>query len=348
MLMHAFFAAVVVCAAFIRRHQCFFWLSAAMLFLFAALRYGFGNDYFSYYRCFLEIRQMGANPFAGEVLYTAFNHLLPHFYWLIALSSLAFVWGLCQMIRRNVPQRWMWLSFAVLLVNPYLFLMHLSAIRQSMALVCFICAVPFAYQRKPLPYFLLILAACGFHNSAVVLFPVYFAANARPVSRRSTIWIALGTAGLLVLGHYLYQMLTSSLALLQLSRYQHVLSDGLHNSLRATLLSSVTFFYLLWNLPRLRGKTLLFAKLWLIGSTFSVLAYRMSMITRLEMYFDIFSIIALPRMLTRPRKDDRLYGLINNCVFPTLIVLILLLRYYSFFTNPEWESFFNYQTIFSV
>ena len=348
MLMHAFFGLTVLSAAFIRRNRCFFYLSAVGLFLFAALRYGFGNDYFSYYRCFLEIRQMGENPFGSEILFTALNYLLPHFYVLIALTSLAFVACVCVLIRRGVPDEWMWLSFALLLINPYLFLMNLSAVRQSLALVCFVCAVPFAYRRKPLPYFLLILAACGFHNSAVVLLPVYFAANPAPVSRRMTVMIALVTAGLLVLGHYLYQMLSSTLSLLQMGQYQHVLSDGMHNSLRATLLSSITFLYLLWNLPRLRGKTLVYAKLWTIGSMLSVLAFRMSMLTRIEMYFDFFSIVALPRMLTRPRRDEALPGLINNYLFPAIMILILLLRYYSFFTNPMWESFFTYQTILSA
>lgn len=346
--MHAFFAGVIACAAFARKHRCFLHISAAALCLFAALRYGLGNDYFSYYSCFLEIRLMGENPFPGEILYAALNRLLPHYFWLIAATSIAFVSVLYFLIHQNVPLRWSWFSVAVLLINPYLFLMHLSAIRQSLALICFICAIPFAYKRKPLPYCLLIATACGFHNSAVILFPVYFIANPLPVSRKQTLYLAAVTALLLALGHLLYRFLSSSLALLQLSRYQHVLSDGLHNSLRATLLSSVAYFYLLWNLPRLRGKTLLYAKLWLVGSTLSVLAFRMSMLTRLEMYFDIFSIVALPRMLARPRKDDRLYGLLNNIIFPALILLILLLRYYSFFTNPEWGSFFSYQTIFEA
>ena len=343
--MHFFFGAMLVMSALIRRHRCFFLFTALGLFGFAALRYDFGNDYGNYYRCFLEIRQMGANPFATEVLYTALNRVLPHFYWLVALSSLAFVGGVCALIRKNVLPEWMWLSFAVLLINPYLFLVNLSAIRQSLALVCFLCAVPFAWRRKPLAYCLLMLMACGFHNSSIILLPVYFVANGHPVSRRATVFIALGTAGLLVLAKGLPQMLDATLLALQLTRYRHVLGDGLHNSLRATLLSSVSFFYLLWNMPRLRGRTLVYAKLWLIGSVLSVLAFRVSMLTRLEMYFDIFSIVAFPRMLARPRRDETLPGFLNNVVFPATILLILLLRYDSFFHNPMWERFCTYRTI---
>lgn len=76
-----------------------------------------------------------------------------------------------------------------------------------------------------------------------------------------------------------------------------------------------------------------------------MLAFRVSMLTRLEMYFDIFSIVAFPRMLARPRRDETLPGFLNNVVFPAAILLILLLRYDSFFHNPMWERFCTYRTI---
>ena len=131
MLMHAFFAGVIVCAAFARRHKCFLQFSTAMLFLFAALRYGFGNDYFSYYRCFLEIRQMGANPFPGEPLFAALNGILPHYYCLIVLTSLLLVRSLYGLTRQNVPLKWTWLAVAVLIGNPYLFLMNLWKLQRK-------------------------------------------------------------------------------------------------------------------------------------------------------------------------------------------------------------------------
>lgn len=345
--MHAFLGGVVLLSAFARRHHCFFYFSGLALFLFAALRYGFGNDYFSYYQCFLDIRLMGQDPFPGEGLFTFFNRALPHFYWLIALTSLVFVGTLWRFMRNSLPDEWLWFAALILLMNPYLFLMHLSAIRQSMALVCFICAVPFACRRKPVPFCLLILAACGFHQSAILLFPVYFIIRYTPVSRGATIALALSVTAVLYLGYRVNEMLASSLNLLQLTQYGYALQSDLRNSLRATLLSSVTFFYLLGNLPRLHGKTLVYAKLWMVGSMFSVLAYQISMFTRVEMYFDVFSIVAFPRMLARPQKDKRLYAILNNLVFPALILTILFLRYYSFFTNPMWEPFTTYRTILS-
>lgn len=348
MVIHVFFAALVLVSAFAQRHKCFWGLTVLGLFLFATLRYGFGNDYFSYYRCYLEIRKMGENPFGREVFFTALNRALPHYYWLIVVCSFAFIAAVFWLIQRNIPLKWVWISVAILLLNPYLFLVNLSAMRQSMAMVCFIYAVPFAIERRPMPYCLMILIACGFHNSAIVLFPAYFAASRRPVARKTTIWIMLITAALLALEQYLYQLMETGLALLQLMQYEHVLLENLHNSFRATLLSSVTYFYLLWNLPRLGGKTLVYAKIWLIGSLMSILAFRLSMLTRLQMYFDIFSIVAFPRMMLAPCEKEKLPQVINRYLWPALILLILVLRYYSFFHNPMWESFHTYQTILTA
>lgn len=344
-MIHLFFPSVILVSAFSRKHRIFFDLALLMLFGFAALRYGYGNDYFSYSRCFAEIRLMNANPFPGEWLFTALNRILPHYHWLIAITSLAFVCAIGCLIQRNVPAPYQWFSFLLLLINPYLFLMHLSAIRQCMALVCFVFAIPFARRRKPIPYVLLCLMACGFHNSAVILLPAYFIANDRRVSRLSMLLTAAGVLILLGWGDALPTVLSKVLGWLQLPRYQSVLDEGVQNSLRATILSSVPFLYLIWRLPNLRGTTLVYAKLWLVGALMSVLAFRLSKLTRPEMYFDLFCIVAFPRMLAQPHKGSTLSQALLNWLLPGLIVLILLLRYYSFFTNPMWTSFFTYQTI---
>ena len=35
-------------------------------------------------------------------------------------------------------------------------------------------------------------------------------------------------------------------------------------------------------------------------------------------------------------------------VLSALIIIVYALRYYSFFTNPMWEAFYNYKTIFGL
>ena len=135
--------------------------------------------------------------------------------------------------------------------------------------------------------------------------------------------------------------------------------SGSTNSLRATLLTSISLIYTLLNMEDLEGKYLVYSKLYLFSSALAVIAIRLSPITRIQMYFDIFSIVALPLMfkhnlekgkveIDRNNIGKTLLEILKRYVLPTLIVIIYLLRYYSFFTNPTWTSFGTYQTIFSA
>ena len=124
------------------------------------------------------------------------------------------------------------------------------------------------------------------------------------------------------------------------------------NTLRATLLSSIWFVYIVININRLSGSTLMFSKLSLVGYIFAILAYKVSMLGRITMYFEIFSIITIPMIMHQNNtsfiSSNKVFWAINKYVFPMLIFTVYALRYYSFFTNPIWESFREYHTILSV
>ena len=126
--------------------------------------------------------------------------------------------------------------------------------------------------------------------------------------------------------------------------------QGTTNSLRATVLTGVYFVYVAINLVHLKGYKLLCGKLYLIGLLFGMLAFYFSMITRLQMYFDIFSVVAIPAIMEHYIRNasGKWRKLINLYLFPGLIFAIYLARYYTFFTNPMWESFNTYHTIFEA
>ena len=131
------------------------------------------------------------------------------------------------------------------------------------------------------------------------------------------------------------------------------------NSVRATLLSSIYMIYVALNIKKLRGDALVYSKLYLIGAVLGVVAFKLSALTRIQMYFDIFAVISLPSVFqcTLERGDIiigknnivvTIWEILNKYALPVLILLIYLLRYYSFFTNPMWRSFTEYETIFSA
>ena len=352
------FSAVLLAFAGRRKGRVTLAMGFFVLFLFAALRYMYGNDYASYYRWFLRINSGWKSPFDYEMLYTLLNRICPSFPVLIAVTSLVFICAVYTLVKRNVSSRYAWLSLFIFVVNPYLFLMNLSAIRQCLAMVLFMAAVPFGMERKPVRYTVLILLATMFHKSAFLLFPVYFILQPTQFRKRN-VFAVLGMVILLV-GFLDWSRITVTIATwFGDPNYVVHASSSVGNSVRATLLTSVYFLYILLNMEKLKGKTLVYAKLSLLGYTLGILAFRIAMMTRVQMYFDIYSIVTLPNILEAVNREGKIrvslvnpqetvWKCINKYVLPALILAIYLLRIYSFAANPRWRSFITYRTVFDA
>jgi hypothetical protein len=330
-----------------------------LLLLFAALRYMYGSDYASYQWEYGRIKNGKLDAFGVEILYTLLNLMSPTFYILVAVISTVFVIFIYRWMTRNLPLNYVWVGLLIFIVNPYLFLVNLSAMRQCLAMILFIVAVHFAQKKKPLQYLAMIALAVMFHKSAVILLPFYFLLNDKPVKAGATV------AVLAVVGLGLYVLDIRQLAILAAewfedAQYIHYATNAAQNSVRATLLTSVFFLFVLTNLPRLKGRALIYGKLYLVGTMLGVLSFRLSMLTRIQMYFDIFSIIVIPAILIELRKEGRVrvdakhpiasaWACVNHYAMPILIFVIYALRYYSFFNTPTWEPYFSeYRTIFEL
>lgn len=332
-------------------------IAFVVLFAFAALRFMYGNDYYNYYRWFKHIHAGGESGFKTELLYNLLNRWLPSFPVLVALSSALLIWAVYRLITKNLPTNYAWLGICIFIISPALFLMNLSALRQSIATCCFVIAVHYACKKNYLMYLAMVVVAALFHKSAILLLPFCLIANDRPVKHWLCWVILLGTVFLLLFSDVLLNMVVWVAQQFNDKNYIHMAKQDMQNSIRATLLTSVYFFYVLLNLPKLKGKHLIFAKIYMISPLLGVLARQISMLTRLQMYFDIYAIVALPAIMmeVRARGPVRLnrrnvlitfWDCVNRYAMPVLIIGIFLLRYYSFFTTPDWEAFFTYRSIF--
>lgn len=328
-----------------------------ILFLFAALRFMYGNDYYNYYRWFNHIHAGGPSGFKTEILYNLLNQWLPSFPVLVALSSAFLMLVVYRLITKNLPTGYAWMGICIFVISPALFLMNLSALRQSIATCCFVIAVNFACKKKYFWYLVMVIVAALFHKSAILLLPFCLIANPKPVKHWFCWLVLLGTLSLLMFSDILLNLVVWVAEQFGDKNYIYMAEQDMQNSIRATLLTSVFFFYALLNLPKLKGKALIYAKIYMISPLLGVLAREISMLTRLQMYFDIFAIVALPSIFMEIRSRGPVivnrrnvlitfWDCINKYAMPMLIVTIYLLRYYSFFTNPEWKAFFTYKTIF--
>lgn len=330
-----------------------------VLFLFAALRFMYGNDYYNYYRWFNHIHAGRPSGFKTEVLYNLLNIYLPSFPVLVALSSLLLILVVYRLIYKNLPTQYAWIGTCIFVISPALFLMNLSALRQSIAICFFVIAVNCACKKKYFWYLVFVVVAALFHKSAILLLPFCFLATDRPVKPMACWIIFLGTLVLLLSSDFLLNTVVWVAEQFGDKNYIYMAGQDMQNSIRATLLTSVFFIYVVLNLPKLKGKALIYAKIYMMSPLLGVLAREISMLTRIQMYFDIFAVVVLPTifMTTKARGPIivnrrnvliTFWDCLNKYAFPPLIIIIYLLRYYSFFTNPEWEAFFTYRTIFML
>lgn len=326
-----------------------FLFSFVMLFIFAAFRFEYGNDYLSYYTYYLNVKH-GFTASGFEALYVFLNKIIPNFQLLIALISFVYLLSVYHLINKHVDKKYVFLSVFIFLINPYLFLMSLSSIRQSVAISLFILATYFSFKRQFLKYVFIIVLATLFHKSALILFPLYFLANGNRIKNVHIAVYSIALIVLLIFPRIFFELVGAVLELFDSKKYLDYFENITTNSLRATILTLITLVYVVFNIKKLQGFQLMCAKLYLLGLACGVLAFNFSMLTRIQMYFDIFSIVALPAIIKinieKPSKDKAV-ATINNIIFPLLILAVYLLRYYSFFTNPLWEDFFVYKTIFN-
>lgn len=319
----------------------FYILSFGVLFLFLALRYDYGNDYMSYLSTH-EAINAGLQPLLGngEIFYKSLNLLISNFYVFIAIHSFFYIIIIFFLIKNNLYKKQYWFAVLILLINPYLFLVHLSSLRQTIAICIIIIAVHFATKGRAILYFLFVGIAIGFHQSAIVMVFVYFLLNQKKINviKAATIF---GTLFILLLTPMLDIIIRWSLEYFP-KNYTYYYQQGLQNSLRATIISFFFFLLILFNINKLSGKEIVYGKLSLIAMIIQLLAYKVSMINRIGMYFDIYLIITLPLVFSKMNK-----GKIKVLLF-TAMLLIFILRYWSFFIDEVWiDSYRDYKTILS-
>lgn len=308
----------------------------SILFLFLALRYGYGNDYFGYFSIHTLINSGGIAWGSNNVLFRLLNIAIPNYYLYITFISLIYMIAIYFLIKKNLKIDLYWIAISILLINPYFFLIHLSGLRQTLAIVFFIFAVHFGIKRQMYKYILLVLIAAGFHSSALILLPFYIILSENKIGKRGVLLSLIITV--LLLTTPLFDIVANKF-FEYFPSYEHYYELGIQNSLRSTIISGLFYLLIIMNINKLSGKELAYGKLSLIGGMISILTIKVSMISRIGMYFDIFLVLTIPQILDKYNSKLKKYTVV------ILILILYLLRYVSFFTTPLWESYFNYETI---
>lgn len=321
----------------LNRRISFIFFSFAILFLFMSLRYDYGNDYLEYMNIH-ELINLGLPAWgADDFLFYQMNKMFSNFFVLITFISLFYLIIIWKLIRDNLNLYQQSFAMFILLINPYLFLIHLSSIRQTLAICLFIIAINFAIKRKIFLYIAFVLFASSMHASAILLLPSYFIINTKQFKTKH-LFVTIGFL-ILMLFTPIFDITTKELLTYLPKHYEIYYDQELRNSILSTLISLFFVGFIGLNLSKLKGNQIIFGKLSLVSSIISVLAYNVSMITRIGMYFDIFLIITIPQILSN--ISNKTYKIITLMI----LIFIYFMRYYSFFTNPMWESYWSYKSI---
>ena len=155
-----------------------------LLFVYSAVRANIGYDYLMYHRGFL---QMGADGFASiayldwelgfTVLTKAIYLLTKNIHVYMAIIAAVCLAGPFYVIYRY--SKAVWLS-VLLYINLYFFYCTFNFLRQSIAISIALFAYTALINRKFWQYAALIMFAALFHQTVLILLPVYFIVNFKP------------------------------------------------------------------------------------------------------------------------------------------------------------------------
>lgn len=325
-------------------------ISYILLFVFSALRYNFGNDYSSYQRYFNEV-MMGVQDLEIEEFgFFLFNKIFPSYYLMIAVISGIFLYTLYKLTIQYLDVEEYKYSLLVFIIDPYSFLMSLSMIRQSLAIELFIIGLYFAKNKRYLLYIFLCIIAMSVHTSAIVLLPVLLIANDKKDFLTNPKWMIPIVVVLFIFSDtFLTPIIEWALMKFDDPNYYYYYETIETNTIRATILSSVPLIYIVINIGKLEKEKLMYSKLSLFAYFSDLFAFKYAMVGRIGAYFTFFKLIALPAVFVYNYHNCKgIDRIVNVWIFPSLIIVIYLLRLYAFFTNPMWQNFTVYRTILEL
>jgi hypothetical protein len=329
-----------------------FWLrvSFALIFLFLALRYDYGNDYSGYLKRFQEINRVTTINYFDEYwgfeagwvflcrLFKPFG-----FFAMTAILALLNCVVYYRFIKKYVPPSYYWLAVFLYVFNPGFMLIHSSAMRQSLAIIVFIFSIDYIYKKKAIHYCLCIAIASLFHTSALILFPVYLLGlynwkiNKKLAVVLFTLFLLLYAYGDIFLPN-INQFISA-----YFGRYEIYEGGGEISSGLGVIIYSFLFALILFYEQTQSVAIALLFKIAILSYFIMPLGLSILMISRTGMYFQPATIVVFPIILFKMNNS-----VVKNIIL-TALILIMTYSFFQFFQSDVWqETFGTYNTIFSA
>lgn len=150
--------------------------SVLIFAIFSGIRHDVGVDYFSYYDSYIGVLNnynIDIDHFELGFQWIIYGlvYFKAHYFWffgLIALIQIFFIYYAFKDKKFILP----YLIFLIISGGWYFHLMN--EMRQGIVVAMFVYAVKFIYERRAIPYFIIVFIGYFIHKSALILIPIYF------------------------------------------------------------------------------------------------------------------------------------------------------------------------------
>jgi hypothetical protein len=265
------------------------------------------------------------------------------FFLMIAFLAILNCYVFYDLVKKYVPRKYYWVSIYIYLINPFLFLVESSAMRQTTALLLFLFSIQFIVNRNFVKFAVFIGLASLFHASAIILLLTYFVASPAIINKKTIIIYASVFLFSFLFGEIVFRTIAPYIDL-YFNKY-NVYTENFEGSdfgSGAGFLFLLLFFCsLLYYSQGEIDKTAVILKIGLLYYAIYPFGIFLPMFGRIQMYYEPVLIVAMPLLLQKIKNP------LHNKIFIFLILFYYLYMFIDFFNTPLWSSFNEYKTIFS-
>lgn len=318
-----------------------FWMFLP-LFVFAAIRVDFGNDYPVYEEFFDEVHRYFDFKLDSDVRlemgFQWLNHLLPSYRALLVLNAFMLSLALGVFLYHNVPQKYLWLAVVLIFLNPEKNIYgSLVGIRNGLVVTSFLLGFVLIQKRKLVLFSLLIFLLYTIHRSVILFLPLaYFVGQNRPFSKKE-IWIwGISVIVLLTMSMSgLTEIISSIISNDYLDRYETYLEESnKHRGILMVASSLVLLFLMVLSFYRNRNQlSEQDNSLFRIGLLYICTAFLGSLATRASYFYDMFFVATVVKVFSLKNND--------TYVRVSLVGLAIIMSLYSMFVvwmgSPYWN-----------
>lgn len=313
-----------------------------VIWLFLSIRYDFGNDYMAYLEMHQEIEKGSIGDFNYELGWVFINKIIPNFFLLIVLLSSFNCLVYYNYIKSYVIHDYWWLAVFMYCFNTNFMLIQSSAMRQTVAILIFIISFKYIINRNCIAYMFCCVLAVFFHESALILFPIYWIVLIPYDKRWYRLLIIVFFLTIYFVANSLQSFVAKIVLLIFQSKYEHFLVESSQVSILNAVLYAILLVIILEFTYNKKFEIRAFAWISILALFTFPLSSIVPMTARLGYYF-------FPATMVTYTYIARIMPLKMHYLFVFLLILVILRRFEAIVYSDIWrDHFLIYKTIFNI